>query len=242
MVINFLKKYVLFAAIVAQTNAVKGQSKELGSWNIINVKSKLSSNTTVVFEAQARSQSFYNNFFYHEYKGAINFKLKKGFELLFGLGHYTTYQFEGNFKKPLQNNEVRPWQQLTYKHKIGNLLVDHRIRAEQRFFENNYKNRFRYRLNVILPIGSNEIKEKGFYATTFNELFFNNEVPRFERNRFFLGGGYEFSEKFTLQTGWLFQYDIGQNRDFAKHFMQTSLLFTILKKKEKNTIHFETLD
>ncbi len=242
MVIKFLKKYVLIAAIIAQTSVVLGQSKELGSWNIINVKSKLNSNTTVVFEAQARSQSFYNNFFYHEYKGAVNFKLKKGFELLFGLGHYTTYQFEGNFKKPLQNNEVRPWQQLTYKHKIGHLLVDHRIRAEQRFFENNYKNRFRYRLNVILPIGSSEIKEKGFYATTFNELFFNNEVPRFERNRFFLGGGYEFSEKFTLQSGWLFQYDIGQNRDFAKHFMQTSLLFTILKKKEKNTIHFETLD
>lgn len=240
--IQFIKYIFIISICSFFCKKLNAQTQNLGSWNIVNVKSSLSKNTTFVFEMQARSQSFYDDFFYHEYKGAVNFKLKNGFEILFGLGRYTTYQFEGNFKNPLQNDELRPWQQITYKHKLGNFLIDHRIRAEQRFFKNNYRNRFRYRLNATLPLGNREIKEKTFYATSFNELFFNNEVPRFERNRFFLGGGYEFSEQFTLQTGWLFQYDIGQKRDLSKHFIQTSLLFTLKFKKGKNGIHFETLD
>jgi hypothetical protein len=237
--------YIALFIVVFQlgfNSSVFTQSKQFGSWNIINIKAPISNKASFVFETQLRSQSFYDNFFYHEYKGAVNFKLKKGFELLLGIGNYATYQFNGNFQKPIQNHELRPWQQLTYKHKIGNLLVDHRLRVEQRFFENNYKNRFRYRLNFVLPIGSKMLKEKSWYATSFNELFFNNEVPRFERNRFLLGAGYEFSKQFTIQTGWLFQYDIGRNRDFSKNFLQTSLLFTLPVKKEKNTVHFETLD
>lgn len=218
------------------------QSNKLGSWNVLNLKTRITNKTTLQLEGQLRSQSFYNDFFYYEYKGALNFKLQKGFELLVGIGKYNTYQFIGNFEKPKQNNEIRPWQQITYKHKWGKLNIDHRLRLEQRFFESNYRNRFRYRLNTILPINTKEINQKSYYLTFFNEFFFNNEVPRFERNRMFIGVGYEFSEVITVQTGWLFQYDIGANKEIGKHFVQSSILLTIPRKKDRQQVHFDTLD
>ena len=39
----------------------------------------------------------------------------------------------------------------------------------------------------------------------FNELFFTNNEPFFERNRLFLGGGFDINKNLAIQTGYIYR-------------------------------------
>jgi len=70
------------------------------------------------------------------------------------------------------------------------------------------------------------------YATGWDEIFLTNLQPHFERNRFFLGLGYEVSDPFTIQAGLLNQYDYRLAvAPLTKNFFQLSLLFDIKTTK-----------
>jgi hypothetical protein len=63
-------------------------------------------------------------------------------------------------------------------------------------------------------------------------VFFTNKAPHFERNRFFIGPGYQLSKMFTIQPGYVYQYDYKNNAGSGKHFFQ--LTFTIEIDGHKN--------
>jgi hypothetical protein len=45
------------------------------------------------------------------------------------------------------------------------------------------------------------------FASIYAEIFLTNKGQYFERVRFFGGLGYQFSNPFTLQVGWIRQFD-----------------------------------
>jgi hypothetical protein len=143
-----------------------------------------------------------------------------------GTGQYITYSPGGNFKKPIGTREYRLWEQFVFNDKVDRLLLEHRYRIEQRWLNGVYRNRFRYRLNLILPINHFGFDPHTFFLTTFNEIFLTNKAPHFERNRFLIGGGYKFSKLLFVQTGYCNQYDYRANgTSVTNHFLQTSLFF-----------------
>jgi len=132
-------------------NDIKAQNatSEIGSWNIINLKMNIDKQWSFFVEPQLRSLSFYNQFHYYERKGGITYNLKSNFSFTTGLGSYNTYSQGGNFKLPYQQKEIRTWVQLIMKQEVDRIKFEHRYRAEQRFTNNGFRNRFRYRLNTV---------------------------------------------------------------------------------------------
>ena len=232
----FTKKIIGVALLlVSFLNTIQAQNfqNQLGSWNIINVKLTVNNKWSMFFEPQLRSLSFYNQFHYYEIKGGATYNLNSNFALTAGVGSYNTYSEGGNFKTPIQQKEVRTFVQLVMKQRLEVIKFEHRYRAEQRFTNNGYRNRFRYRLNTVVPINNRKIVPKTFYASVWNEIFFTNLPPYFERNRFFLGGGYEVNENLSFQSGYVHQFDYRINDETGRDFFQISVLLNFNLKKDK---------
>jgi hypothetical protein len=211
------------------------QKSHFGSWNVINTKLILSEKWSLYNELQLRSQSFYDNHFYYEVKGGVGYSFNKNFSFLLGIGKYITYTDGGSFKSPVTSNETRFWQQLTMNHYLERVKIEHRYRIEQRWYSNNtYRNRFRYRLNVAVPINHKKIGPKTFYIASFNEIFLTNKATYFERNRFFFGAGYQVNKKFTIQPGYLNQFDYRNGSGASKHFFQLTFSIEIDGHKNPN--------
>jgi hypothetical protein len=199
---------------------VRGQNVGLGSWNILNVKYNYNEKTSVFGEAQLRSLQFYDNFHYHEYKGGINYKIQKNVKLTLGAGSYQTYKEGGNFVLPKNNDEFRLWPQFILFQSIGKLKIEQRYRAEFRFTNNGYRNRFRYRLGASYPFGKEKNDYKPFQVSASNELFFTDREPYFERNRILFALNYKPSKATTLQIGYLHQFDYKINDETGRDFLQ----------------------
>jgi len=214
---------LLSAAAIAQNN-------RLGSWELASVLVNTRSNFSYFAEMQTRSQSVTKDFYYHELKGGVQYTLPNNNNVFIGIGDYRTYDFPGNYKS-LSVREFRMWEQFVMKNTLDRIRLEHRYRIEQRWIEGNYRNRFRYRFNPVIPVNKKQLTGNTFYFTAFDEIFFTNEAPYFERNRFFIGAGYQFTKLFALQGGFIRQYDYRKTDDGSgKNFLQFSALFTVDKK------------
>lgn len=220
-----------FSVSYAQNNQ---SYDDLGTWNILHLKANLHEKWSVFGEAQLRSLSFYHQFHYYEYKTGFSYRLSKNFSLLTGIGNYVTYREGGNFVTPKNNDEIRTWLQLNMHQYLEFIKFEHRYRAEQRWTLNGYRNRFRYRFNVVVPLNSKNIEKNSIYLTVWNELFLTNDAPYFERNRFSVGLGYEPTSNMTIQAGWVNQLDYNLKDEIGRNFLQIALLFEIKNKKRKN--------
>lgn len=235
--IEKLKTHVCLLLLLSNPcNCIKAQNatNEIGSWNILNVKLNINKQWSFFVEPQLRSLSFYNQFHYYEIKGGITYNLHSNFSITAGTGSYNTYSEGGNFKLPYQQKEIRTWVQLIMKQQVARVKFEHRYRAEQRFTNNGFRNRFRYRLNTVIPLNNKKLIPKTFYGSVWNEIFFTDKAPYFERNRFFVGGGYEVSEAVAIQSGYLHQFDYKINDETGRNFFQISLLLNFnLKKRQQ---------
>ena len=212
--------------------------ENLGSWNILNVNLKIDTKWNIFVEGQLRSLSFYDEFHYYEIKTGGTYKINKNFSATSGFGSYNTFSEGGNFNNPIKNKEIRTWLQINFKNQLGLLTIENRYRAEQRFTSNGYKNRFRYRLSATIPLNQKKTTLKTFYAMVWNEIFFTNNEPYFERNRLFLGCGYELNKNLVIQAGYIYQFDYKINDETGRDFLNIALLynFDLSKKKEKEFI------
>lgn len=228
--------------ILLVTFYTQAQTNKLGSWEMANINYQINPHFSFFAEIQARSQQVTKDFFYHEVKGGIGYNLAKKINFLVAVGDYRTYTFPGNFKS-LQTKEFRLWQQFSFKTNLDPIRIDHRFRIEQRWLNSNYRNRFRYRINPIVPINHKTIVARTLYGIVFDELFFTNQAPYFERNRFFVGLGYQFNKLIAVQSGLIRQFDYRKMDDGSgKNFLQTSLLFTIDRKEPVVPRHPQMMD
>lgn len=204
-----------------------------GTWNIVYLKVNTSKKWSFFGEAQLRSLKAYTHFHYYEFKTGVSFSLKKNLSLTSGLGNYNTYAEGGNFKRPMVNKEFRTWLQLSTKQNYGRLTIENRYRAEQRWTSQGYRNRLRYRVNAMVPLNNQTIKKGTIYSMLWDEIFFTDRVPYFERNRWFVGIGYEINQSIAIQTGYLHQFDYKLNDETGRDFLQLSILFVITATKKK---------
>ena len=197
----------------------------LGSWNIINVNMGINDKWSVFAEGQLRSLSFYNEYNYYEIKTGANFKVNDNLSLTSGFGSYNTYPSGGNFVLPMQQKEFRTWIQANNKINFNHFTLDHRYRVEQRFTNNGYKNRYRYRLAALAPLNKQKIEPQTIYLSAWSELFFTNKASYFERNRSFVGFGYQVNKNTTLQTGYIYQYDYSVKNQIGRDYFNIAYLY-----------------
>lgn len=231
-----MKVLVLKAiALCFLMNTVSAQTFDLGSWNVLNVSYALDERWSFFGEAQLRSLKFYSNFHYYEYKGGINYKVHKNVKLTLGAGSYQTYKEGGDFVLPKNNAELRIWPQVGLFQSIGKLKIEQRYRAEFRFTNSGYRNRFRYRLGISYPFGKERNGCKPFQVSASNELFFTDREPYFERNRMSVAFNYKPSPATTLQMGYLHQFDYKINDETGRDFFQIGYFIELSRPTSQST-------
>ncbi len=206
------------------------QSSSLGSWNILNIKYSLSKKLSFFGESQIRSLKFYNHFHYYEIKGGANYELNPQIRLTLGAGTYQTYREGGNFVLPKNNDEFRIWPQVLLLQKIGKVKFEQRYRLESRFTSKGYRNRFRYRLGVSVPL----YKAKNDASITlilYNELFFTNKEPYFERNRAMVGFNFHINKNSSVQFAYLHQFDYKINDEIGRDFFLIGYYLELTSKE-----------
>jgi len=215
-----------------------GQSNDLGSWNILNVKYSINNKWSAFGESQLRSLKFYDDFHYYEFKGGIDFKANSNLKLTLGAGSYQTYKEGGDFVLPKNNNELRLWPQLVLSQSLGKINIEQRYRTEFRLTSNGYRNRFRYRLALSYPFGKEKESFKPFQFGISNEIFFTDNEPYFERNRLLVAFSYKPSKRTTIQIGYLKQFDYKINDETGRDFLQIGYYIELFRKQATN----QTLD
>jgi hypothetical protein len=224
---RFIFFVLLFLFVIK--NSIYSQNASLGSWNILNLKYKLTEKWSFFGEAQLRSLKFYDHFHYYEYKGGINFLAQKNFTLSLAGGSYQTYKEGGDFVLPKNNAEFRLWPQIILTQTVGKFKIEQRYRAEMRFTSFGYRNRFRYRFGLAYPFGKEKNSYKPFQISANNELFFTNKEPYFERNRFLVAFSYRPAKYLNIQAGYLHQFDYKINDETGRDFLQIGFYFELEK-------------
>lgn len=98
-------------------------------------------------------------------------------------------------------------------------------------------------MNPIIPINKSTVEKGTLFASIYDEIFLTNKGPYFERNRFFVGLGYQVSNPFTLQIGWIKQFDYSANNTGRKKdFLQTTLFFRLRQQKNDREMHPSSMD
>lgn len=236
IVVNF---FCIFFAL-----HLTAQTEGLGTWNNFSARFVLNKKWDGLLEGQLRSQKVVYDFSTYEYRISLLYHFPNEVSVLGGMGRFVSFQPDGDFKDPIINDEFRIWEQFIMNSHIGVVRLEHRYRIEQRFTSLlGYRNRFRYRLNAVIPFQHKVVENKTFYASLFNEFQITNEGPYFEQNLIFAGIGYQFSRHFSFLGGYQNRFvNVNANNQYWKNFIQTNFLFTIDAHRNGNSRNHGSLE
>ena len=199
---------LLLLLIPASGTALAQEAEdELGNWLIYNGTVRFSERWSLFTEAQLRLweiASDPNELFARaagQYHTSPNTLVAVG---------YMRSRVE-SFGADLETTEDRIYEQFTLGHLEGRPKFEHRFRLEQRWIEEagrtDYRNRFRYRLQITTPLNRPTLEPRTHFFNFYNELFLNfGEGTRtFDQNRFYVAYGRQFTRHANLQLGLLWQ-------------------------------------
>jgi hypothetical protein len=221
----------LWAALVVNT-----AHAQLGSWNVFSVKYGLSPKWSLFGEAQLRSTSFYNNFHYYEYKGGGTYNLDKNISVSMAGGNYNTYLQGGNFLEPEVNDEFRFWQQIVINQYLERIKIEHRYRLEQRWTSFGFRERYRFRVNMVMPINKRRMEVGTWYVGISNEVFLIDRPGYFERNRFTVNVGRQFTRQLTWYAGYVHQLDYRTDNETGARFFQIGVQIDIKRQQSRELV------
>ncbi len=234
MLKNTALSFLLILAFTFCSLHVKAQNNKTGTWGIVTVvlPGDSAHRWGGYVELQTRTNTLFDEAFYYEVKGGISYDIAKNYTALIGTGRYVTYDYQ-HLDEPPTALETRLWEQMVVNQFLDRIKIEHRYRIEQRFFETGYRNRFRYRLNLAIPLNHRKIDPKTWYVAVFDEIFLNNRAPHFERNRFSLALGYQFTKALNIQAGWMNQYNYSLTTAGAKNNLAINVQYRINRKNTK---------
>lgn len=220
--------FLLVALFVLPASA---QNNKVGTWGIATVllPGDSAHRWGGYSELQVRSNGPFSQFQYYEVKAGVSYDLDRAFTALLGTGRYTTYDYTNVSAGP-NTIETRLWEQMVINQYLSRIKMEHRYRVEQRWLNGDYRNRFRYRLNLFIPFNNTKIVAKTWFASIFDEIFLNNKEPNFERNRMSAALGYQVDKAWIVQAGWINQYNYIPNQSNDKNNILLMLMYRINRK------------
>lgn len=229
-----LRWTIVFVFSICLNFSAYAQYDGLGGWNVItiNLPGSMEHRFGGYLEAQNRNYGVTSKFYYYEIKGGASYNLDKNNIALLGIGRYVTYDYEDIDDGP-ELQEFRLWEQFVSNQYLSRIKFEHRYRVEQRWFNTGYRNRFRYRLSANIPINKPKIEPGTLYGVFYDEVFFNNKAPNFERNRVAAFLGFQFSKAFAIQTGILNQFNNTATSTNRKYYYHLNAIYNIQRKSKK---------
>ena len=233
----FISFFVLAAFFVF------AQSEHISSFSAVTVTYNFHPKFFLYGEGQLRGIEDYSYPDYYEIKGGLGYNLTKNHKPFLGIGRYANYK-----NHALSNEEFRVWLQDIISFKQGIVKFENRFRAEQSWFYepqtdvHSKRNRFRYRLNVSLPLNAKEVKPGTVFANVYDEIFFVTPMkPTFARNRVYGGFGYQIDHNFGIASGYLWQREFEAKGNKNLHYLYLALNITLDKAEDKD-YHFPGAD
>lgn len=221
--------------IITYTVCHAQENQSLGNWNSVLVKGKFSPKWSLLGEGHIRSSNYDFKYDYFEIKMGIGYAISKNLTGLFGTGFFNTDEPGGFFRTPALQKELRTWLELNLKQNFKRFYFEHRVRLEQRFIGDKYKNRLKYRLGLQVPINKAELVQGSIYLSLSDELFMPQYGPVVEKNRFYLGAGYKMNKNTALQIGCINDNDYKPNIHTAKNYLQIMLIYDFTNLVKKRT-------
>ena len=200
-----MKYYILLLLILFSSYKSFSQSpveEELGSWFALSGNYKLSDKISVSSLILAWDYEIADNFNFILYNVGLNYKVSPKVTTTLAYGYA---DIDSGFEKSGPHTyENRLTEQISYKHELFKLPVDHRFRVEQRFLDqpstNVLNNRLRYRLGTKIRLNET------FFLRLHNEFFVTVQTKKnegFSENRLFTGLGINVSKSTNIQVGYL---------------------------------------
>jgi len=226
-------QFVVFFSllILALPASLFAQQGETGNWLMYFGMNRVSDKFSIHTEVQYRNHTVAPvNIEQMLLRTGLNYHFSDKAFVTGGYAYIMSYDFESEQKAP-EFREHRIWQQFILTNKIGRVKFEHRYRVEQRWVENNYLNRFRYRLMLFVPLNKPKIEKGTLFLGLYDEIFINGKDPIFDRNRLYGALGYQFTKSTSLQVGMLHQ----QVTDFGKWYLQFALFLNPdFRKKDRS--------
>lgn len=195
-------------------NSANAQSSDLGNWFVYFGNQKISKQLNWYNEFQHRNYNFFGDVQQLIVRTGIGTNLSKdNNNVLLGYSFIESQNYPNNNSNKVKTEEHRIYQQYVYKNKIGRLHALHRFRLEERFIPNAYSTRFRYFLNVNIPINHTKMLPKTVYFSAYNELFLNVPQAKFDRNRIYGALGYVLTDNVKIEIGAMNQATNTQQRN-----------------------------
>lgn len=201
-----------------QAQSVRQFDDQFHAWYVLMGNHTLTDHIRIHTEAQFRRAGIITPTQQHLFRVGIDYKLNNNLILTAGY----CYVYTGSYgKQPavIPFNEHRGWEQLVLLHKVGRAGIQHRYRLENRWIERYdaslqsnkvfYANRFRYRLQITIPLNKSELSRGTIFAVANDELWvnFGKEIRFnvFDQNRAYAGLGFQINKTCNVQLGYLNQ-------------------------------------
>lgn len=208
-----MKSGWLLIAFFMSMVVAQAQENAVGNWLVYSGMGRLNQAWSIAADVQYRSYNYGSDVEQIIIRPMFNYHLAgTGNTIGLGYGFVHTKPYVGDGSDRISFNEHRIFQQLLTRQFIERVALIHRYRFEQRFFEDDFRLRFRYGLIINAPLNKREIERGTLYAALSNEVFLNTAQRIFDRNRLFVGLGYGISRSLRLEGGLLYQIFETNNR------------------------------
>jgi len=217
--ILIFKKNLFLLFIIPLT--LFSQEEQVGNWLMYFGANRISNQLSIHTEVQYRNHTLVpNNIEQLLLRTGLNYHFSNNAFATVGYAYIPSYVFESE-QKEAETTEHRIWQQFILTNKIGRVKFEHRYRLEQRWVNQDFKSRFRYRLMLFVPINKPIIEKGSLFVGLYDEVFVNAEKVFFDRNRLYGALGYQFHNVASAQIGMLRQ----RVNDFGKWYLQFALVY-----------------
>jgi hypothetical protein len=226
-----LKKYLLQIAIITwfftlPFYSYAQEENKLGIWCIYNGSFYPDPNIELFFESQYRSYELISNRQEFFLRPMVNYHFSSLIFAGIGYSYGMTWTYEENEADKIKEVENRIILQAGLNHAINRSKIQHRYRFEQRWFESGNRQRFRYRLQVTIPVNKKTFEKGTIFINFYDEIFFNSGPSlAFDQNRLYFAGGYQFNKTLNVQFGYLFQSRSSNNYNRLQVFLTQKLHF-----------------
>ena len=223
--------------IVSQQNA----------WAMYTGNHRLSDKLGIHTEYQWRRSDGFEHWQQSLMRIGVDYYAQLNLQLTAGYGWIKTFPYG---EQPIAKafNEHRIWEQAVIKSPVGRVDIQHRYRLEQRFLENwnnsdsdstwvmdgfNFRQRFRYRIYLAVPISRKELKDNTLFLAVYDEPFlgFGKGIGKniLDQNRLYAALGWRFNPNFNIQLGYLNQYIVKPDGIKAErnHTLQVGLTYNV---------------
>jgi len=200
---------VLMLPLFAQS-----QESDFGNWLIYIGNKKINNKWNIHNEVQYRNYDAAGDLEQLLLRTGLGYAFNESKNnVLLGYGYILSENYLSNTDEKISVNEHRIFQQFTSKQNVGSVKLNHRYRFEQRFVEADFKLRFRYFLGLNIPLNKNEEGNNKYYVSAYNEIFLNTKSSVFDRNRVYLGIGYNINSNIRIEAGYMNQFFETSSRD-----------------------------